>query len=132
MRSSPGRVGREGASARRDELLFVRFQRAFRVDYFCPPAELQDDRRFGAARPAQSSGRRDRACGTNSRALRRDRRALFFLSWIGAVLMGVLMVGPEPARYSTYWIPAFAALAATLLVGVDVSLSDVINRKYLR
>jgi hypothetical protein len=57
------------------------------------------------------------AAGLAMAVVRRDRRVVLFVLWIGGVLGGLLIAGVlSPARYTIYWVPALSALAASTIV----------------
>jgi hypothetical protein len=60
------------------------------------------------------------ACGVVLALARRDRRLLIFVVWIASVSGGLFVTGIiEPGRYTVYWIPAFAVLAASCVAAVE-------------
>ncbi|HYN05838.1 MAG TPA: glycosyltransferase family 39 protein [Vicinamibacterales bacterium] len=59
--------------------------------------------------------------------LQRDRRAVLFLGWTAAVLIGLLTAGLlDPSRYSIAWIPALSVLAASVAAGWRRSIAVVL------
>lgn len=60
------------------------------------------------------------ACGVLMALVRRDRRVLLFVAWIACVFGGLYVTGIiEPGRYTIYWVPAFAVLAASCAASVQ-------------
>jgi hypothetical protein len=58
------------------------------------------------------------AVGTLVALVRRDRRAVLFVSLAVCVLVGLLLAGRlDPPRHTVYWIPAFCAMAGSLAAG---------------
>jgi hypothetical protein len=58
------------------------------------------------------------AAGTLLAVVRRDRHAIFFVSLIACVFVGLLMAGQlDPARHSVYWVPALSVMAGSVAVG---------------
>jgi hypothetical protein len=60
------------------------------------------------------------ACGVVVAIARLDRRLVMFVVWIASVFGGLYITGIiEPGRYTIYWVPAFAVLAASCVAAVD-------------
>jgi dolichyl-phosphate-mannose-protein mannosyltransferase len=60
------------------------------------------------------------AAAVGRAALRKDHRALVFVLWIATVTPALYFFGGldnEAYRYTLYWVPAFCALAASLVTG---------------
>jgi hypothetical protein len=58
------------------------------------------------------------ALGILLAVVRRDRRAVMFLAWIGCVFLGLYFPGLLGLpRYSVFWVPALCAIAGSLAVG---------------
>jgi hypothetical protein len=57
------------------------------------------------------------AAGFAMAVVKKDRRVILFVLWVGGVFCGLLLAGVlAPARYTIYWVPALSALAASTVV----------------